>query len=285
MAAETTSATVTELIQVAIAEARYIMSAGVNLTDPRFCTHRPATPGKGGVSFPIWDAEVFAAVNEGTDLTNTAFDTTTSTLTPGERGLMTTVTDIAQGRASEQLMVDIGRVMGHAARDLQNQEFYALFDGFSRAEGTTNTNITEAFIIAGVRRLNEGKAKGEKFMAVTPHVLADLFTLYKTSTSIVEGTIRDMMHSTGVLPPLFGVTPVLIDNLVAGSGTGEADEADSKIGMWTAEAIGYVSEWDFRIEFQRDASIRGTEIVATSSYAIGEIRDLSGVEILVDNKD
>ena len=77
----------------------------------------------------------------------------------------------------------------------------------------------------------------------------------------------------------------MIDNLAAGSGTGGADEADTKTAMWSPAAIGWVEGYDIRIETQRDASIRGYEIVATSFYAVGEIEDVFGVEMLLDNAD
>jgi hypothetical protein len=47
-------------------------------------------------------------------------------------------------------------------------------------------------------------------------------------------------------------------------------------------AIGFVSQWDIRVEFERDASLRGTEIVATANYGVGEIDDSSGVGLLTD---
>ena len=46
-----------------------------------------------------------------------------------------------------------------------------------------------------------------------------------------------------------------------------------------------VVEWDFKLETQRDASMRGTELVATASFGVGEINDNYGQEFLVDNKD
>ena len=40
---------------------------------------------------------------------------------------------------------------------------------------------------------------------------------------------------------------------------------------------------DLKIETQRDASLRGTEIVATAVYGVGELHDSYGVEMNHDS--
>jgi hypothetical protein len=80
------------------------------------------------------------------------------------------------------------------------------------------------------------------------------------------------------------VIPVIVD-LDTGTGTGEAEEADTKTAIFSGQALGFVSEWDFRIETERDASLRADEIVASSSFGVGELVNDWGVELLLDNKD
>lgn len=278
--ADTTATTVAELIQATIEQARFTLSQGVNLANLI-----KKKKNKGAVSFPKWDEEAFASVAEGTDLTATAFDTTEVTVTPGENGLMADLTDIAAGRASQDVAAGIGKVMGEARLNLLNQDIYALFDGFSRSIGTTNTNITESLIIDGVALLRSGKAPGPYFMPVTPWVYADLLKLYSSNTDTRADELARSAQIKGVLREIHGVFPVLIDNLAAGTSTGEADEADTKTAIFSASAFGYVEEWDFRIEPDRNASKRSTELVATASYGVAEINDLYGVELLLDNKD
>ena len=283
MANETDSTVLSELIQASIGEARVVASQGADLSE--YITSRPLEEGKGSATFPIWDEEVMASVAESTDLTNSEFNTSAVTITPGEYGLMTTLTDIAKRRAGLQTAIDIGAVMGAAYKDAKNQAIYALFDGFSTAVGTTNVDITEALIQSAVRQLRINKAPGTLYMPVTPHVLEDLLGLYSTNTSNVPDSIRNQAMTEGTLPMIHGVQPLLIDNLASGTGTGAIDEADTKTAIFSAAALGYVEEWDFRIETQRDASIRGEELVATASFGVGEIKDSWGIELLVDNKD
>lgn len=283
MASETTTTTLTELMQAAIGEARIVETQGADFRD--HVTHRPNN-GSDGVTFPIYDTATFASVAEATDLTNSAFQTTDVTLTPGERGLMGTLTDLAKLRTGMQAAIDIGKVMGQAHKDLINQDFFGLMDGFTTHTplGSSNVNITLAVIRQARATLVQAKAPAPYFLPITSWIQADIIGLYNTTSFSPEHIMTQAM-TTGILPMLEGVTPILIDNLAEGTSTGEANAADLKIGLYSKAALGYVEEWDFKIETERDASLRADELVATASYAAGEIKDNWGIEILVDNKD
>jgi len=284
MADETTQTTLDDLCQAVIAEARMVLSQGIQLRD--YVARRPLQKGKSGVLFPKYGAVTVASVNEGTDLANQAVSTSAVTITPTEYGGMATLTDLADWASNPmQAGADIGRLFGNAIRAIQNQTIWALFDGFSQAAGTTNTDITEANITDGIRQLMSAQAPRPYYLAITPHVFEDLLALYSTNTNQTSADIRNAVLNKGELPPIYGVMPLLIDNLAAGTSAGKADAADAKCGLFSREAIGYVEITDIKLEVQRDASMRANEIVATSVFAAGEIEDTFGVEMLVDNKD
>ncbi len=282
MANETTATVLADFIQASIGEARTVGNAGADLS--QFVTRRPLEVGKGSATFPYYDKQVMASVAEATDLSNTAFSTTDVTIVPGENGLMTTLTDLADRRSATQAGFDIGKVMGEAAFDLRTSSIYNLFDGFSTALGTTNVDITEALIQQAVATLRAKRAPGTLYLPVTPWVLEDLLGLYSSNTDHVASDIRDQAMKTGTLPPIHGVTPLMVI-LPDGTSAGQIDAADTKTAIFSAAALGFVEEWDFRIETGRDISLRAVEIVATTSFGVGEIRDDWGVELLVDNKD
>lgn len=283
MANETTTTSLTEFVQDMIGVARTVETQGADLSD--YCLFAESPDGAAGVTFPYYDEQVLASVAEGTDLTNTEMTATDVTITPGEYGLMATVTDLTTKRARDNVAASLGRVMGEGYKAAKNRAIYALCDGFSTALGTTNVDITEALIQQAVATLRAKKAPGELVMPVTPWVLEDILGLYSTNTNYTADALRNQVVMDGTLPPIHGVTPLLIDNLAAGTGTGGIDEADTKTAIYSVNAIGFVQEYDFRIETDRDISMRGNEIVATASFGVGEIKDDWGVELLVDNKD
>ena len=284
MANETTTTTLDDLIQAIILEARMVMSQGADLR--QVVTTRPLPRGKGSATFPLYGAMTAAAVAEGTDLTNQAVSTTGPEITPTEQGLMTTLTDIADWKSQPlQVGTDIGALMGEALRDLRNQTIWALFDGFTTSIGSSNSNITEALVLQAVAQLMANKAPKPYFMPITPFVFEDLAILYATNTSQTAESIRNAVLNNGILPPIFGVIPLVVDNLVAGTGTGELSAPDAKCAVLSAKALGYVPGFDVKIETDRDISLRATEIVGTTFEGFGEIKDDYGIELLVDNKD
>jgi len=282
MADETTTTTLTELIQTSINQARVTEYIGVDLST--LVVNRPLEEGKGSVSFPIYDKQSMASVAEGTDLANTAFQTTDVEITPGEKGLMTTLTRLAKRRAKGQTAVDIGRVMGEAYAEIKNTEIYALFDGFSQALGTTNVDITEALIQEAVALLRAAGAPTPYYLPVTAYVYQDLLGLYSNNDKSIAESIMQNAQVNGILPMIHGVIPVFIQ-LPAGTGTGQQEEPDTKTAIFSGQAIGFVNEFDFDIANQADESLRADELVAVSSFGVGEIKDTWGVELLVDNKD
>lgn len=284
MANETTATTLAVLCQAIIAEARITMSQGASLRN--YIMRRPLPAGKSGVTFPAYGAVSVAAVNEGTDLTNQAVSATAVTVSPAEYGGMTTLTDVADYTSNPtQVGTDIGRLFGEAIRAAQNQAIWALFDGFTQTDGSSNADISEAYIVSSVQQLMSAMAPRPYYMAITPHVFEDLLTIYSTNTNNTADSIRNMVLTTGELPPIYGVIPILVDNLATGTSAGKADAADAKCGIFSRNALGYVEGYDIRIETERNASLRAEEIVATSYFGVGEIVDTWGVELLVDNKD
>ena len=62
-----------------------------------------------------------------------------------------------------------------------------------------------------------------------------------------------------------------------------ADSAGTFIGAaMSQDALGYMVKRNMRIEEQRDASLRATEIVGSMAYGVSEIFDAYGVGIVGD---
>ena len=136
-----------------------------------------------------------------------------------------------------------------------------------------------------VALLRAKKAPGPYYMPVTPYVLEDLLSLYSSNTDSIASSLMEQAQIDGFLPKIHSVIPILVDSLPAGTSTGQLEEADTKTAIFSGEALGFVSEWDFRIETERNASLRAVELIASASFGVGEIKDDWGVELLLDNKD
>jgi len=286
--AGTTTTTADDLVQAAIAEARLVIDQRARLKNFVLRRSLEHVPGK-TVDFPLWANVTAAALTEGTDLTtNTALSTTKASITAAEVGVMTTVSDLAETATEQQVGVDAGKILGNAIARKINQDLFAQFDSFTTEVGTTDTDITPDLVRSALSRLVQSNAPGPYTLAVTPHVYDDLLAAWdQTGTAVYRfsQTLTEDAQRKGIIDELYGVNIVIVSDLADGTDAGERDAADIVCGMFSAEALGYVEKWPVRIERQRDASLRGYELVATACYGTGIIHDAWGVGLLADNKD
>lgn len=236
--------------------------------------------------FPKTPKIAAAAVAEATDLSNTAFSTTKATLTAGEVGVMLTVTDV-QNIAS---IVDNGYFAEETGKAVANKittDIAALSAGFSNQVGTTTVQMTEAQLLAAIATLEGASVPGPyKALVHAQHKLALAGAIGATFTPAAVGgestrtALNDIPGAApdGMLGYLYGI------EWFATSAVPTANTGADRLGMLVSpnRALGFVQNWDIRVEFERDASLRATEIVATANYGVGEIDDTSGVGLLTD---
>lgn len=211
-------------------------------------------------------------------------------LTTTRKAGKTTISEISEKRTAISLGIRAGQLFGEATIRKQNQDVFALFDGFSRAIGTTNVDITMGLIFDGLSLLMQKNAPPPYYLAITPHVWRDLIDIFGVPTASlfnVSGQIVEAAQKSGVIPAnvLAGFNLQLVGDLVAGTSAGEADAADAKCGMYSKFALGFLEEIPFTVKSDADINAGTTLVVAHTWNGVGELNDDWGVEMLVDNKD
>lgn len=211
-------------------------------------------------------------------------------LTTSRKAGKTTISEIAEKRTAVNLGIQAGQRFGEATIRKQNQDIWALFDGFSNAIGTTNVNITMGLIFDGLSLLMQKNAPPPYYLAITPHVWRDLIDIFGVPTASlfnVAGSIVEEAQRRGVVPGnvLAGFGLQLVGDLVAGTSAGQADAADAKCGMYSKYALGFLEEIPFTVKSDADIDAGTTKIVAHTWFGVGELNDDWGVEVLVDNKN
>jgi len=237
--------------------------------------------------FPQTPTLVASGLTEGTDLvTNTAFVPTQVTLTVGEVGLKLTVTDLmAMGGIVG--IAHYGEQAGKAIAEKRTSDLVALCSGFSNPVGSTGSDITELIYLNAIAQLRGAKVPRPYVGALHTNsyyneLLAGVggsYSALATTGSGVRAESNDLPGAGdgGIVGELYGTT-LIVTPLI-----GEDGSADKINGMWNPNrAIGYVEKWAIRPELERDASLRGSEVVVTAAYAVGETDDVSGVRIITD---
>ena len=278
MANESTSSTLSELYTEIVAEAQFVAQEQSIM---RNLVRNYAISGGGkAVEVPIYSAVSAAAVSEATDLSNTAIDPTSVTITASEVGVMTTLTDLGRNAAPRNVAADIGRLFGEAVAKKQDQDLIALFDGFSTTlgDGTAAISAASVFNAASTLRANALNLN-ECAVVLHPKIAYDLkANLTNTFANPNAGDLQNEAMRSGFVGSLAGLRIFETSNM---SNTGTA--GDYKGAAMHRDALALAEMQGLKIETQRDASLRADEIVATAVYGVGEIHDSYGVEIHMDS--
>tara|TARA_B100000902_G_scaffold363631_1_gene383005 strand:- start:563 stop:1408 length:846 start_codon:yes stop_codon:yes gene_type:complete len=278
MANESTSSTLSELYTEIVAEAQFVAQEQSIMRN--LVRNYAITGGGKAVEVPIYAAVSAAAVNEATDLSNTAINPSSVTITASEVGVMTTLTDLARNSAPRNVAADIGRLFGEAVAKKQDADLTALFDGFSVAVGDGSAALTAAGVFNAASTLRaEALNLNDCAVVLHPKIAFDLkANLTNTFANPNSGDLQNEAMRSGFVGSLAGLRIFETSNI---SNTGNA--GDYKGGAFHRDAIALAEMQGLKIETQRDASLRADEIVATSVYGVGEIHDSYGVEIHMDS--
>ena len=278
MANESTSSTLSELYTEILAEALFVASEK-SIMRPLVKNYAISGGGK-SVEVPIYAAVSAAAVSEASDLSNTAINPTSVTITASENGIMTTLTDLARNAAPRNVAADIGRLFGEAIAKKQDTDLTALFDGFSTAVGSGSTALTAALVFQSIANVRNAGVSMDGVSAVLhPMVAYDLkANLTNTFANANGNDLANEALRNGFVGRLGGV-PIYETTNIDNDGTA----GDYKQGVFHKDALGLAMMQDLKIETQRDASLRADEIVATSVYGVGELNDTYGVELHSDS--
>jgi hypothetical protein len=238
------------------------------------------TGGGKAVEVPIYAAVSAAAVSEATDLSNTAINPTSVTITASEVGVMTTLTDLARNSAPRNVAADIGRLFGEAVAKKQDTDLTALFDGFSTAVGDGTAALTAAGVFNAASTLRAAALNlNDSAVVLHPKIAFDLkANLTNTFANPNGGDLQNEAMRSGFVGSLAGIRIFETSNI---ANTGNA--GDYKGAAFHRDALALAEMQGLKIETQRDASLRADEIVATSVYGVGEIHDSYGVEIHMDS--
>jgi N4-gp56 family major capsid protein len=276
MANETTSSTVSELYTEIVAEALFVASEQSIMRN--LVRNYTIAGGGKSVEVPIYANVSAAAVNEATDLSNTAINPTSVTITASEVGIMTTLTDLARNSASRNVAADIGRLFGEAIARKIDADLSALFSGFSTEKGPgAGSEIVVQDLFEAAAELRTNNAPGPYYGVFHPK---QIFNVKKTLTNTFVGRDTELSNEamrTGFVGNIAGVQIFESSNI-------SVDGSDDSIGgVFSQDALALAMMQDLKIESQRDASLRADELVATAVFGVSEIHDSYGVKLTADS--
>lgn len=224
-----------------------------------------------------WPAVAAAAVAENADISPTAISTGGVTITVGEVGVSTTISDVLQEDDIINGTSPYGAQLGKAVADKEDADIAALLSGFSNATGDTTNGLSVEDVIAAIRALEARDAMGEKYGVMHPTQFWQLgydVMVTKTSPMFAGDSPQDTRWGLqgAYKGEFFGVPFFATTNVPTNTRTNEVYDG----GIFSRQALGFLGQREPRVEFDRDASFRLTEIVVTARYGVGELVDSYG---------
>ena len=280
MANETTSTSISELYTEIIQEAIFTFQE-TSVMRPLVTTYNITGQGK-QVAVPIFPTVAASAVAEGSDLANTEVNPTEKTITASEVGVMTTLTDLARESSSRPIAQDIGRVFGEALAKKVDTDLAALFSSFATANdlGAAGTELTADLLLKAESTLRALNVPRPYYAVFHPKAV---FNLKKTltqagysGTATAISSTGENVFGSGFVGNIFGIDVYENANLTISSA------GDCVGGVFHPISLGLAMKMDFKIETQRDASLRATEVVATMTYGQDVVKDNYGCQVTVD---
>jgi len=281
MADEATAAILSELYANIVQSAIYTLSEQTVIRPLVANYDMSGTPGL-VAQIPIFPAVSAAAVNDGADLSNIAFNTTKVDVTCSEIGAMISLTDLGKESAAADVSVAIGRQLGDAMAKAVDTSLAALFTGFSQSVGSGNTELTADLFFKAGALLRSQQAPGPYVAVIHPgqgYQLRKVLT--NAGANVINHNLSDVGNEalrSGFISTINGIS-IFESTVVSGTSDGAFVGA-----VMSSQALAYVLKRNMRIEEQRDASRRSTEYVGSMAYGVAELIDLYGVKLIADSR-
>jgi len=276
MAQETTSTTVTEVIEreAYAASALYFAEApGVDA----FVTVKDLTGQKTLTArFPIYDKVSSTAIAENTDFTtNSQIDTGASVdVTVSEHAIKFTITDLGANATVDDLMGGEGSIPGQMAAEATQrrleQDITALFSGFNSSTGSNTAAITSTLLIQAIGQLDiDSIPRSPRAVVLHPFQWRTLIPAFDESNTY--GPQGQSIVTTGMVSQnLYGANVFVTANVATATVSSSTVWAGAAFHP-SAVALAVKGQIP-RMEVERDASLRAFELVATGVWGEAEYR-------------
>jgi hypothetical protein len=244
------------------------------------------------VNVPIWGRNDAAALSEGVDISAPQqLSVSVTSITASEHGILTFVSDKLTRQNNEDILSHVGEVQGGALGRLLEDDLIVLFDGFSNSIGSAGSFLTLYHVAGAVSYL---KTDNDSSYGMAPGTPNGVFHPEQIRGFVQEMTGIQGGGTTGMAaqPIPEGITAEVVQNYFRGnekafgvpifqSGVLSRDgSGDTKGAVFVPQAIALAMAHEMEAENERDASLRGTEVVMVGEWGESEIADPWGVEML-----
>lgn len=284
MAYETLSSNIAGIIQDIQSEVIYQLQHEAGILETVRWRDTLGQPGK-TLDFPIYGTVTSSDVSEVAEGTNhdTNKQVTNSATAAAidEHVIMTTLSDLSEMATSQNLQDDIVAFFKNAMMAKLEDDIVSLFSGFSQTVAGAGTSMSIDHWFEALSYLKTANAPMRDIFAV---VSPKQFYGDKGLRALIldpdadSGTLGEDLKKKGFVSESFGIKTLVSNEIDQDVGSDD----DAAGAIFAKGAIGLHTKGLINVEPQRDASLRGYELVGTGRWKEVELIDTWGVYMLSD---
>jgi len=227
------------------------------------------------LQIPVYASISASDLSEGTAATAANTNTTSVSLTLAEIGTYFQVTDMLRDSAQRDVIGDLGFQAGRAIAEKMDTGVFANFSSFDEIKSNVNAEVTVDDILKGVSELRSRKLTGPFYCILHPGVA---YQIKKELSNAGAATIPALSNAGNTVLSQFYVGQlagcIIIESaLVATSGNNAVNS------VFTPQALAHALRGGVRMETQRQASARATDIMMTAVQGSAILQQQFGVKL------
>jgi len=227
------------------------------------------------LQIPVYASISASDLSEGTAATAANTNTTSVSLTLAEIGTYFQVTDMLRDSAQRDVVGDLGFQAGRAIAEKMDTGVFANFSSFDEIKSNVNAEVTVDDILKGVSELRSRKLTGPFYCILHPGVA---YQIKKELSNAGAATIPALSNAGNTVLSQFYVGQlagcIIIESaLVATSGNNAVNS------VFTPMALAHALRGGVRMETQRQASARATDIMMTAVQGSAILQQQFGVKL------
>ena len=280
--ANTTLTSLNDLIAPIVQEALFVASERSIMLGLVKNFTVPANAGK-VLQVPLYGTVSAISVSEATDLAGGSGDISISTgvanITLSEAGIMTLVTDMARNHAVSNVIADLGKLFGDAIAKKHDQTLTALFSDFTASIGAPQDELTVEALFKAYSTLKSAAVPGPYVGVFHPKSIYNIKkTLTNTFVNPNASNVVNQAMSEGYIGRIAGIDIYESANVVETSASAVTN------AVFATDALGIAVASQLKVATQRDESLRGDEVVATTVFGTAVLHNGYGVKLIGDNQ-
>lgn len=284
MANETLATNLAGIIQDIQAEVLYRLQNEAGILETVRWVDTTGEPGT-TLDFPIYGTVTSSDVTqvaEGTDhSTNKQITNAATSAALEEHVIMSTISDLATLGTSRMLQDDLILFFTNAMRAKLENDIVGLFSGFSQTVAGAGTSMTVDHWFDALRQLKAASAPmNDIYACISPKQFygAKGLRALVLDADADSGLLGEELKRKGFVSENFGIKTLVSNEINENVASG----GDAAGAIYAKGAIGLHSKGLINIEVERNASLRGYEVVGVGRWKQVELVDTWGVYMLSD---